>query len=92
MAASYSVTTSATDLKEVWKKVQAGIVVAFQFGVEEWNWLNKLKRFDVDELMAVAAVQNRMLQYYVQGPERPAESSRAKGVYVSSTRSMVPAA
>lgn len=47
-AATYSVTTAGTDLKEVWRKVQAGIVVAFQFGVEEWNWLNKMKKFDVD--------------------------------------------
>lgn len=52
----------------------------------------KLKRFDVEELMAVAAAQNRMLQYYVQGPDRPAESNRARGVYASSARSMVPAA
>lgn len=48
MAGTYSVTTSSTNLKEIWKKVQAGIVVAFQFGVEEWNWLKKLKKFDVD--------------------------------------------
>jgi hypothetical protein len=47
-AATYNVTTSSSDLDEVWRKVQAGIVVAFQFGVEEWNWLQKMKKFDVD--------------------------------------------
>ena len=48
MAATYTVTTSSSNLSNIWRKVQAGIVVAFQFGVEEWNWLNKLKKFDVD--------------------------------------------
>ena len=48
MAATYSVSTSATTLANIWRKVQAGIAVAFQFGVEEWNWLQKLKQFDVD--------------------------------------------
>jgi hypothetical protein len=46
--ATYSVTTSATDLKELWRKVQAGVVVATQFGVEEWNLVQDLKEFDVD--------------------------------------------
>ena len=45
---TYSVTTSGTDLANIWRKVQAGIAVAFQFGVEEWNWLQKLKKFNVD--------------------------------------------
>lgn len=48
MAGTYNVTTSATDLANIWRKVQAGIVVAFQFGVEEWNWVKKLKKFNVD--------------------------------------------
>lgn len=48
MAGTYSVTTSSVTLANIWRKVQAGIVVAFQFGVEEWNWLQKLKKFDVD--------------------------------------------
>ena len=46
--ATYNVTTSSTDLANIWRKIQAGVVVAFQFGVEEWNWLQKLKKFDVD--------------------------------------------
>jgi len=45
--ATYNVTTS-TDLKEVWRKVQYGIVVAAQFGVEEWQWLNAAKKLDVN--------------------------------------------
>ena len=45
---TYNVTTSNSDLKEAWRKVQYGVVVAFQFGVEEWDWLQKLKKFDVD--------------------------------------------
>jgi hypothetical protein len=45
---TYSVTRSDTDVKEVWRKVQYGIVQAFQFGVEEWEWLMKLQKFDVD--------------------------------------------
>src|SRR5262245_17097594 len=48
MAGTYTVTTSSTNLANIWRKVQAGIAVAFQFGVEEWNWLQKLKSFDVD--------------------------------------------
>lgn len=46
--ATYNVTTSAVDLKELWRKVQAGVVVATQFGVEEWNLIENLKEFDVD--------------------------------------------
>lgn len=47
-AATYSVTTASTDLSSIWRKVQAGIVVAAQYGVEEWNALLKAKRFNVD--------------------------------------------
>lgn len=46
--ATYTVSTSAVTLANIWRKVQAGILVSFQFGVEEWNWLQKLKKFDVD--------------------------------------------
>ena len=52
----------------------------------------KLKRFDIEELMAVAAAQNRMLSWYVNGPERIADATRAMGVWLTSHRSMVPAA
>ena len=47
-ASTYSVTTSGTDLKEIWRKVQYGIVVAANFGYEEWEWLDRLEKFDVD--------------------------------------------
>ncbi len=43
--ATYTPTTSGTDLKELWRKVQVGVVEAFGFGVEEWNLLQKLKNF-----------------------------------------------
>ena len=46
--ATYNVTTSGSDLANIWRKVQAGVVVASQFGVEEWNALMKTKRFTVD--------------------------------------------
>ena len=46
--ATYSVSTSGTDLKELWRKIQYGVVQAAQFGVEEWQWLQKLPEFDVD--------------------------------------------
>ena len=45
--ATYNVTTSKTDLQLLWRRIQAGVVVAFQFGVEEWNLLQNLKNFDV---------------------------------------------
>lgn len=46
--ATYSVTTSASNLANVWRYVQAGIYVAYNFGVEEWNALMKFEKFDVD--------------------------------------------
>jgi hypothetical protein len=46
--ATYNVSTSATDLKEIWRKEQYGLVVAAQFGVEEWNALMKLNQFKVN--------------------------------------------
>ena len=45
--ATYNVTTSKTDLQLLWRRIQAGVVVAFQFGVEEWNLLQNLKNYDV---------------------------------------------
>ena len=47
-ASTYDVSSSSSTLNEVWKKVQYGVVQAFQFGVEEWDWLMKLEKFDVD--------------------------------------------
>ena len=46
--ATYSPTRSDEDITELWRKVQKGVVVAAQFGVEEWNWLGNLESFDVD--------------------------------------------
>jgi hypothetical protein len=46
--ATYSVTTSSSDISELWRKVQYGVVVAAQFGFEEWNMVQKLKSFEVD--------------------------------------------
>ena len=46
--ATYTPTTSDSDLNELWRKVQIGVVEAFGFGVPEWNWLQKMKNFDVD--------------------------------------------
>lgn len=46
--ATYNVTTAGVDLKELWRKVQAGVVVSANFGVEEWNMMENLKEFNVD--------------------------------------------
>jgi len=46
--ATYTPSRSDTDLTGVWRRVQKGVVVAAQFGVEEWNSLLKAKRFTVD--------------------------------------------
>lgn len=46
--ASYAVSTGSSDLSGLWRKIQAGIVVAAQFGVEEWNALQDLEKFNVD--------------------------------------------
>ena len=52
----------------------------------------KLKRFDIEELMAVAEAQDRPLAWYVQGPKRADEANRAKGVYTNSLVSIGSAA
>ena len=49
--ATYTPTLSSDatlGLANLWRKIQAGVVVAFQFGVEEWNWIQKLKKFNVN--------------------------------------------
>jgi hypothetical protein len=46
--ATYTPTTSSSDISELWRKVQYGVVVAAQFGYEEWNMVQKLKKFNVD--------------------------------------------
>ena len=46
--ATYTPTTSDSNIVNLWRFVQIGVVEAFGFGVPEWNWLQKLKNFDVD--------------------------------------------
>ena len=46
--ATYSTTTSNSDLNELWRKVQVGVVESFGFGVPEWNWVQNLKDFKID--------------------------------------------
>jgi hypothetical protein len=45
--ATYTPTTASGDLTELWRKVQVGVLQAYQFGVEEWNFVMKLKKMDV---------------------------------------------
>lgn len=45
--ATYTVETGSSTLKELGRKVQAGIYKAAQFGVEEWSWLSDLKKYEV---------------------------------------------
>lgn len=47
-AAADVVSTSGTTLSGIWRKVQAGVSRAFNFMIEEWEWLQKLKKFDVN--------------------------------------------
>ena len=47
-ASTYSVSTSNSTYSSIWRKVQKGIVVAAQFGVEEWNGLKKLANYTVN--------------------------------------------
>jgi hypothetical protein len=43
-----SVTTSATGLNRLWRKVQGTLQTGFQFMCEEWNWLDRLQEFKID--------------------------------------------
>src|SRR3990167_6580542 len=45
---TYAVSRSDTDLTGIWKKGQAGVSRAFNFMVEEWDWLKKLKKYEVN--------------------------------------------
>jgi hypothetical protein len=47
-ASSNVVSTSGSSLSGIWRKVQAGVSRAFNFMVEEWEWLQKLKKFEVN--------------------------------------------
>lgn len=46
--ATYSVTTSKTDVNGVWRKVQAPLQEAAQYMVDEWDMLDEVSTFDVD--------------------------------------------
>ena len=46
--ATYSVATGSSTLSGVWRKIQVGILTAFQYDVEEWGWLKRLKPLDVN--------------------------------------------
>lgn len=45
--ATFTVETGSSTLKELGRKVQAGIYKAAQFGVEEWGWIGALKKYEV---------------------------------------------
>lgn len=61
---SYNVTTSGTDLPSLWRKIQAGIVVAAQFGVEEWNDTKALENFETNWSAREITVELDILQAY----------------------------
>src|SRR5467141_4440824 len=46
--ATYSVTTSKTDVNGVWRKVQAPLQEAAQYMVDEWDMLDEVQTFEVD--------------------------------------------
>jgi hypothetical protein len=46
--ATYSVTTSKTDVNGVWRKVQAPLQEAAQYMVDEWDMLEDIQTFEVD--------------------------------------------
>lgn len=43
-----TITTSATGLNRLWRKVQGTVQTGFQFLCEEWNWLDRLAEFKID--------------------------------------------
>jgi len=46
--ATYAVATGSSTLSGVWRKIQVGILTAFNYDVEEWGWLKRLKPLDVN--------------------------------------------
>lgn len=46
--ATYSATTSASDLNKLWRKVQGDVADALNYECEEWQQLEDLKNFDID--------------------------------------------
>jgi hypothetical protein len=46
--ATYSVSTSHTDLNAMWRKVQGDVALALQFESEEWDLLGDMDEYDID--------------------------------------------
>jgi hypothetical protein len=44
--ATYAVETGGSSLAQLGRKIQAGVYRAAQFGVEEWQWLSDLEKYD----------------------------------------------
>jgi len=47
-ASTYDPATGSSTMSTVWKKVQTGIVKAYNFGVPEYNYLQRMKKFNVN--------------------------------------------
>lgn len=48
MALAYGITTAGVTLNKVWRKSQGKLLSIYQSEVEEWNWLERLKKYDID--------------------------------------------
>lgn len=46
--ATYSPTTSETDMNKIWRKVQGDLMIGFNFMAEEYEMLDSLKQFKID--------------------------------------------
>lgn len=46
--ATYSPTTSETDMNKIWRKVQGDLMMGFNFMAEEYEMLDSLKQFKID--------------------------------------------
>lgn len=46
--ATYSPTTSETDMNKIWRKVQGDLMIGFNFMAEEYEQLDSLKQFKID--------------------------------------------
>lgn len=48
MALAYAITTGGVTLNKVWRKSQGKLLTVYQTMVEEWGWVEKLQKFDID--------------------------------------------
>lgn len=48
MALAYAITTGGVTLNKVWRKSQGKLLTVYQTMVEEWSWLKKLKKYDIN--------------------------------------------